>query len=120
MAYCPNCGTYSPDTSSFCSECGAPLKSGASPSRAPGYSSSVYDPTPQYVTPYPTGGLIAWSIVTLLLCTIPGIVALVKTVGINNCTTYDAQQKAVSSARTWCTVGTILGVLALIGALANM
>lgn len=76
-----------------------------------------YAAATQYVAPVATGGLLAWSIVTLLLCTIPGIVALVQTGKINKATTYEQQQKAMSSAKTWCIVGTVLGVLALIGSM---
>lgn len=69
---------------------------------------------------YSTGGMLAWSIVTLLLCTIPGIVALVKTNGINKCTTRAEQEKMISSAKTWNIVGTVLGGINLFVALANM
>ena len=69
---------------------------------------------------YSTGGMLAWSIVTLLLCTIPGIVALVKTNGINKCTTRAEQEKMISSAKTWNIVGTVLGGLNLLVSLANM
>lgn len=60
---------------------------------------------------YSTGGLVAWGIITLLLCTIPGVVALVKVANINNARTVEEQQRAVSDVKTWCTVGTVLGVL---------
>ena len=60
---------------------------------------------------YPTGGLMAWSIITLLLCTIPGIVGLVKTSQINKCTSGAEQKKAISSAKTWNIVGSALGGL---------
>ena len=74
----------------------------------------------QAVEPYAAGGLIAWSIVTLLLCTIPGVVALVNAVGINKASSYEEQQKKISRTKTWCIIGTVLGVLALIGsAIAN-
>ena len=69
---------------------------------------------------YSTGGMLAWSIVTLLLCTIPGIVALVQTSGINKCTTRAEQEKMISSAKTWNIVGTVLGGLNLLVSLANM
>lgn len=74
---------------------------------------------PQTVEPVATGGLLAWSIVTLLLCTIPGIVALVQTLGINKCATAEEQQKKMQNAKIWCIVGTALGVLAIIGRLAS-
>ena len=67
--------------------------------------------------PIPTGGLLAWSIVSLLLCLIPGIVALVQTIGINKCATVEEQTKKANSARIWCIVATVLGVLSIIGSL---
>ena len=74
---------------------------------------------PQTVAPVPTGGLLAWAIITLLLCTIPGIVAIVKTVSINKATTVEEQMKRINSAKTWCIVGTVLGALQLIGVFAG-
>ena len=73
----------------------------------------------QYVPAIPTGGLLAWSIVTLLLCTIPGIVALVQTLGINKCATVEEQQKKMKNAKIWCIVGAVLGILAVIGQIAG-
>lgn len=67
------------------------------------------------VAPIPTGGLLAWSIVSILLCLIPGIVALVQTIGINKCTTAEEQAKKANSAKIWCIVATVLGVLSIIG-----
>ena len=69
----------------------------------------------QPVAPIATGGLLAWSIVTILLCLIPGIVALVKTLGINKAATAEEQQKKYNSAKTWCIIGTVLGILSAIG-----
>ncbi len=113
MPYCRNCGAHIPDGSTFCPGCGAPQNPDPA---VPAYR---YSPFPQPVQPYATGGLMAWSIITLLLCTIPGIVAIVQTSGINKCTSVEEQQKKISSAKTWCTVGTILGILAFIGAIAG-
>ena len=74
----------------------------------PGYN------TAQSVTPVATGGLLAWAIISILLCTIPGIVALVKVLGINNSATVEEQQQKLSSAKTWCIVATVLGIVGLI------
>ena len=112
MSYCTKCGAENPDTNTYCSSCGAPLQA----VEAPQPSAPVYNVQPQYVAPISTGGLLAWSIITLLLCTIPGIVAIVKTSGINKSFTVEEQQKKLSSAKTWCIVGTVLGILAVIGA----
>jgi len=124
MAFCQNCGASNPDTNQFCTSCGAPLKEQAAQpaqqpvyNQAPVYQQPVYQ-VPQPVAPVATGGLLAWSIITLLLCTIPGIVAIVQTANINKCYTVEEQQKKISSAKIWCIVGTVLGVLAVIGSIA--
>ena len=101
MDYCPKCGASLPPAAMICPQCGNALVS-----------------NPPIL--YSTGGMLAWSIVTLLLCTIPGIVALVKTNGINKCTTRAEQEKMISSAKTWNIVGTVLGGLSLLVALGNM
>ena len=139
MAYCQHCGSTVPDGSSFCTNCGAPISTQSSQnsnnysnsynnSYSSGYDNSYgsapqgyqgYQPYSAPVPAYSTGGLMAWSIITLLLCTIPGIVAIVKTTQINKATTVEEQQKTISRATTWCIVGTILGILAVIGSLAQ-
>lgn len=89
----------------------------ASPSYPDVQAQPYYQPQP--VTPVPTGGMLAWAIITLLLCTIPGIVAIVKTVNINKAATVEEQMKRINSAKTWCIVGTVLGALNLIGMFAT-
>ena len=69
--------------------------------------------------PVSTGGLMAWSIVTMLLCLVPGIVALINVLNVNKVTTLEEQQKKLSSAKMWCIIGTVLGILSLIGQLAQ-
>ena len=105
----------------------APYGQPQAPYGQPPYGQAPYGQPPfGYEPPVQesTGGLIAWSIITLLLCTIPGIVALVQTTGINKCMTRAEQQKKMSSAKTWCLVGTILGglycLVTLIAAIASM
>lgn len=106
MAYCNNCGTELLGSMTKCPNCGYNV--------ANGQVGQQYS-----VPPYATGGLLAWSIIVLLLCTIPGIVALVQTTKINKCATVEEQAKKIHSAKVWCIVGTVLGVLALIGAIAQ-
>ena len=135
MAFCPNCGANVPDGASFCTNCGSTLSTPAANDQAgyqqpnyqqpnyqqpnyqqPNYQQPVYQ-QPVYqppVEPYSTGGLMAWSIITLLLCTIPGIVAIVQTVSINKATTVEEQEQKIKNAKIWCTVGTVLGVILLI------
>ena len=136
MAKCPKCGMDILSTGAYCENCGAPLNtrqerseqpssSGPAPYRPPQSDGPDFRPpefgntAQQTVEPYPTGGLMAWSIITLLLCTIAGIVAIIQTVGINKCTTVEEQKKKISSAKTWCIIGTVVGILAIIGNLAT-
>ena len=122
MAKCTYCGAENPEGSKFCSECGAPLAAPAS--AAPEFSAEqpTYTPpqnpygTAQFTPPaqLPTGGLLVWAIISILLCMIPGIVALVQVLGINSAATAEQQQQRLSSAKTWCIVATVLGGLSLI------
>lgn len=127
MAFCSNCGANNLDSAFTCARCGAPLQ-GSQQQAAP-YGVPTYQvPVRQPVTPIPTGGIIAWAIITLLLCTIPGVVALIQASGINNSYSPEEQQRKLNSAKTWCIVGTVLGGLFLIlyivgmsaGMMANM
>ena len=90
----------------------------------PAGSAPAAEPAPQAgqaspVEPIPTGGLLAWSIISILLCLIPGIVALVQTIGINKCLTAEEQERKAKSAKIWCIVATVLGVLVIIGRLTR-
>ena len=82
---------------------------------------SSYQPTYYSSSPAPvsTGGMLAWSIITLLLCTIPGIVALINVANVNKAETVEEQEKKLSTAKTWCIIGTVLGILSLIGTVAQ-
>ena len=86
------------------------------------YNQQPYDQSHYYDSkpaPVETGGLLAWSIITILLCTIPGIVALVNVLNVNKVLTLEEQQKKLSAAKLWCIIGTVLGILYLIGAMAQ-
>lgn len=117
MSYCTNCGAELSGVEARCPRCGAITAAGSVNPQS--YAAPEIGREAGNVQPYATGGLIAWSIITLLLCTIPGIVALVQTCGINKCTTVPDQEKKIKSAKIWCIVGTVLGVLYLIGAMAT-
>ena len=143
MAFCTNCGAQLPENSNHCPNCGAPVnpgpagqpegtswqetsgpafgQEGANPpyGQQQPYSSYNQSYAPVPVPQVPTGGLMAWSIITLLLCTIPGIVALVNVTKINKAVTVEEQQQKIKNAKIWCTVGTVLGVLAVIGSVAG-
>ena len=62
---------------------------------------------------------MAWSIVTLLLCVIPGIVAITKVSKANATHSADEAQGYLQSAKKWNIAGCIIGVLAIIGMLSN-
>ena len=126
MATCEYCGCDVSPKAKYCENCGAPLPAvPVEQTEPPSYTPVSYPGQAQQysfsqpVPPVSTGGLLAWSIVTLLLCLIPGIIALVKTVNINKAATVEEQQARMSSAKTWCIIGTVLGILSIIGALAT-
>jgi ribosomal protein L40E len=127
MALCPKCGSDNEEGAKFCSECGTPLLTAKAPEpEAPEPSAPelnaqqpVYTApenpygAAQYTapTPQPIGGLLAWSIISILLCLIPGIVALIQTLSINSAPTGEEQLRKLSTAKTWCIIATILGVI---------
>ena len=123
MSVCPKCGTEV-GSAPFCTNCGQIIQKeqfesyqsqpSAVTEASQNYAAPQSHAAPQPVAPVPTGGLIAWSIVTLLLCTIPGIVGLVQACGINKTYTVEDQQKKIKSCKTWNTVGCILGGIYLI------
>lgn len=85
--------------------------------QAPGYSAygqGGYVPQPQG-TPPPN--YLVWAIITILLCTIPGIVALVFSTQVNSKWSMGdtaGAYNASKQARTWSLVGTILGGIAIV------
>ena len=125
MKFCTQCGTRMEDKSAFCPNCGAPQEKQSAQnaySQAPQYQAPQYQNNQyqyQYLEPYPTGGLMALSIVTALFCLIPGIIAINKTRSINNCVTYEEQMQAVRSVKIWCAVGIVIGILAIVGRMAQ-
>ena len=124
--FCPNCGNNCPDNVTNCPNCGHAFAQAQQPQyQAPQqpYGQAPYGQAPYGQAPFSydppiqesTGGLLAWSIIILLLCTIPGIVALIMTTGINSCATRTEQLKKKANAKTWCIVGTVLSALYVIG-----
>ncbi len=102
---CKKCGQDVEEGKLYCPNCGEPV-------------AADVQPAAQAPEKYNNGGLIAWSILSLLLCLIGGIIALVKACGINNCTTVEEQKKKISSAKTWCIISTVVGALSLIASIA--
>ena len=87
MAFCSYCGFDLGGATEKCPNCGAPVEPmmqppAAEPQNGDQYpagtgfepASGTYDPpAPQPLSDYPTGGLMAWAIVTIILSTIPEI-----------------------------------------------
>ncbi len=117
MAYCTNCGTNNPDSASFCSSCGQPLKAHQPQQQAVFNGQSVMNYGT--VERYNTTGLMVWSIICLFLCLIAGIIALVNVTKINKAATFEEQQRKIKNTKIACTVGTVIGVLAVIGQFAQ-
>ena len=145
MKFCPSCGSQLSDEVQFCPNCGTafPQNGGAAPdpSAQSQWSGSSYGSPPPYQTPYQapyqnayqnpyqtpyqqpyrpttsTGGLIAWGIISLFLCMIPGIVGLVYATKISRATSAQEEAHFLSVSKTWLIVATVLGILAFISAL---
>lgn len=86
----------------------------AAPPPGYGYGTPQGAPPPNY---------LVWAIITVLLCTIPGIVAIVFSTQVNSkwamgdaAGAYDASKKA----KTWALVGTILGAVAIVAYIGLM
>lgn len=77
--------------------------------------SPAYISTTQMVEPIPTGGLVVWAAIVLLLCTIPGAVAFYFIAKINKASSYEEQQDLLKKTKIILIVGTVLGVLGLFG-----
>lgn len=143
MFICPYCGSENADGNKFCDNCGAPLKeqntevtvqesSFPNDSSADSYDSAKEDssnsygqpyqddatnygnPIGQTVEPIPTGGLVVWAVVVLLLCWIPAAFALYYIFKINKATSYEEQQDLLKKAKTALIIGSVLGVLNLV------
>ena len=59
--------------------------------------------------------MLIWSIVLSCLCSIPGIVGLVKTVKARKAFSLAQKTKLLSSAKIWLIIGTVLYLLPLLG-----
>lgn len=146
MKICPYCRNKVEDTCKFCTSCGAPLDNAEPAAEVPetpaveptdiepaqepqqqepqqpvNETPPTYNPQPSYYSqkpePVAIGGYIAWSILCILLCTIPGAIGLFYVLKINKATTLEEQQNTIKTAKIILTVGTVLGVLSLIGQL---
>lgn len=96
---CKNCGEEYPNAVTVCPKCGAQPEANKR----------------EELLDFDRSGLITWSVLTLFFCAIPGIVALILSLGINRCSDAEEQRHKIRSARIWCSIGTVLGVLSLIG-----
>ena len=109
---CPSCG-WGTTTRWTCANCGAKNGMLNAACRTCGVSRG----TPPIK--HNNSGMMAWSIVTLLLCVIPGIVAITKVSKANATHSEDEAQGYLQSAKKWNIAGCIIGVLAIIGMLSN-
>ncbi len=137
---CPFCDRENPDTAEICEGCGASLAEIPVTEPKPAAFSepvqdtvnqkpnihvqgdivqSPYAPPAYGVEPLPLGGLIAWSVIVILFCLIPGVVALVKVLNINKAQTYEEQMARYNNAKVWLIAGTVLGVLSLMGGVGS-
>ena len=140
--FCSRCGAPNPDTGSWCSRCGSPLASTGAPSASP-YApagASPYPPPGAPSAPYtapnpaqpgwapgpmqppmfgaPPDNHMVWAVLATVLCCLPfGIVAIVYASQVNskfNAGDYMGAQASARSAKTWCWVSLICGLVATV------
>ena len=119
---CPCCGEENRSVNTLCIACGNRLdeaqRSTASSEQSNTQPAAISwrsnQSDPYRAGYYSNGGLIFWSIITILLCTPCGVVGLVMSTCINNCTAASVQNSRISAAKTWNTIGTVLGLIGLI------
>lgn len=64
--------------------------------------------------------MIAWSVLSILLCTIPGIVGLVHSCQISGSRSAEEEAQHLSNAKTWNTIATVLGGIWLLIAIFSV
>ena len=139
MKQCPFCNKSNPDDAEVCQNCGVVFSSWEeAQEEAVQVQTSVASPqTPDSSDDrpevYENGGLVAWSVVTMLLflitgitdliewhivalaaCLIPGITGLIFAVNINNSVTKEKQEHRANVALGWCIAGTLLWIIVMV------
>ena len=135
MAFCPQCGANVPDGTPICPQCGIQLT--AQQPQQPQYQQPQYQqqapqqpyqqvPQGGYQMPpqSPYGmplsapasgqtntGMMVWSIITILFCTVLGVISLIMTITAKNEMTAEGEQKKLKTAKILNLIGTIGGGL---------
>ncbi len=117
--FCSQCGTQIPEFSSFCPTCGQQIRTASGTSNAPH--------TPQHHSQqYSSNGMpdthMTKSIISLLLCLLCGIPALIYSNKVEKLWMSGnkyAAQEASQKADTFGTIGIVLGIVSWIGSIAS-
>jgi uncharacterized membrane protein YvbJ len=108
MKYCQNCGKEIPENASFCPECGAAVKTPASPE---------VNNVPQNRKVCPETHL-ALAIITTILCCLPlGAVGIIKASRVSTefqAGNYEAALKYSADAKKWSIIAIIVGVVGIL------
>ena len=115
--YCSSCGAQIPDNATFCPSCGLStnVQWGTS------YQQPIYTQQPVYAQQsrfqIPTGMLV-WSIISIFLCTIPGIIAAVLTVLAKDATSQEDYDNKIRIAKILNIVSLVIFIIAFVGIIA--
>ena len=113
---CPKCETVnSGENCIICGETKPKVSTTPHISTSDVWKRPVKKDVPPPTKDFHKGLLILWSIVSMLGIMFPGIVALSKAIKINKTGSDIENEKYAKSCRTWCIVGNVLAVLAIIG-----
>ena len=139
MKLCPFCNNRNEDDAEVCQNCGVVFSSWeetqeeAVQAQTGGASPRTQASSEERPEGYENGGLVAWSVVTMLLflitgitdliewnivalaaCLVPGILGLLFAVNINCSVTKEKQEHRANVALGWCITGTILWITVMV------
>lgn len=111
--YCPKCGKDNPEGSSFCNSCGESFAVPAQ-SAAPRQVQGTV-PSQDEVPRVPSH--MAWAIISIFLCWIFAIPAIVNAVRVDDRLALGdvpGARLASERAKMWATVATVIGVIGIV------
>ena len=118
MKTCPFCGEENRDQNTVCVRCGSVMSEKAL-AEGKAREEAAAAKASKAPAPRPNGGLIVWSVLTLLFfCLVPGLAGLAYAVNLNCADTKKEQDRRANLAFIFCIVGTMIGTFVIMFSLA--
>lgn len=113
--YCPKCGSQNSDNVSFCTQCGASVKTPPQPQSGfprPQLQSPQYPP-PHSMGPPPDNKLTKAILVTILCCLPLGIVAIINAAQVSSkwaAGDFEGAKHSAAQANKWANYSIYVGI----------